>query len=50
MTASDIGHAVELYESGFSLVTVGATLNINAGTVLDRLRSQGIRTRPVGTN
>jgi len=46
----DIDKAVELYRAGHSLATVGGQLCVNATTVLNAFKRQGITTRHVGTN
>jgi orotate phosphoribosyltransferase-like protein len=43
---ADADAARELYESGLSLVRVGAELGVSAGTVLNLLDRAGIRSRP----
>jgi hypothetical protein len=47
---SDVQRARELYESGLSLVDVGAALGVSSKTVLNGFRAAGIETRAVGTN
>jgi hypothetical protein len=47
---ADVELARRLYESGCSLVEVGAQLGMSARTVLNLFRRAGIPTRPVGTN
>ena len=46
----EIARARQLYEQGLSLVDVGSSLGVSAGTAHSALRAAGVKTRPVGTN
>lgn len=45
LSPEQIDEAVRLYEAGWSLARIGGRMNVDAGTVHDRLRERGVRMR-----
>ncbi|MGH3631027.1 MAG: helix-turn-helix domain containing protein [Sciscionella sp.] len=45
LTAEQVDEAVRLYEADWSLVRIGARMNVNSTTVLNRLQERGVRMR-----
>lgn len=42
----DVGRAATLYRSGWSLARVGEDIGVNAGTVMNALKREGVEMRP----